>query len=310
MAGTIRTVNADNTAQSRPDHAAAGTPPGAGLACRIASLHLYPVKSCAGLALGEAELLPTGLDLDRAWMVVDENGRMLTQRQLPRLALVQPQMRHQAVLLRAPGMLPLHLRADTVEEPTRVQVWDDIVRAFDMGALAAQWFSDFLGRPARLVRFDPDETRQPDPDWAAGTTVGPEFADGFPLLVASTASLTALNERLAEAGAEPVTMARFRPNLVLDGLLAFDEDLLGDLFIETDSGSLHLRLTKPCVRCSVPNVDPATAETGSEPGRTLATFRADARVQGGITFGMNAVVLGGAGARLRVGQAVDARWTV
>ena len=312
MAGTIRRVNAANTAQSEPHRALDSAPDSAAastsVACRIASLHLYPVKSCAGLALSEAQLLPTGLDLDRAWMVVDEAGRMLTQRQLPRLALVQPQLRHQEVLLRAPGMLALHLRADTVEAPTRAQVWDDIVRAYDMGALAAQWFSDFLGRPARLVRFDPDQTRTPDPAWAAGTTVGAEFADGFPLLVAGTASLTALNERLAEAGAEPVTLARFRPNLVLEGLQAFDEDLLGDLFITTGDGPVHLRLTKPCVRCSVPNVDPATAEPGSEPGRTLATFRADARVQGGITFGMNAVVLGGAGSLLRVGQAVDARW--
>jgi uncharacterized protein YcbX len=305
VAGTIRRVNDANppqTARSGP------RAPDAGPACRIASLHLYPVKSCAGVDLTEAELLPTGLDLDRTWMVVDEAGRMLTQRQCPRLALVQPQLRHQEVLLRAPGMLALHLRVDTVEAPTRAQVWGDIVRAFDMGALAAQWFSDFLGRPARLVRFDPEETRTPDPAWAAGTTVGPEFADGFPLLVASTASLAALNERLAEAGAEPVTMARFRPNVVLEGLQAFDEDHLGDLFVETEPGPVHLRLTKPCVRCSVPNVDPATAETGTEPGRTLAGFRADARVQGGITFGMNAVVLAGSGGWLRVGQAVDARW--
>jgi uncharacterized protein YcbX len=279
-----------------------------GPACTLASLHVHPVKSCAGLALDAAELLPTGLDLDRAWMVVDEEGQMLTQRELPRLALVQPQLRHSDLLLRAPGMLALHLRLDTVDAPTRVQVWDDVVRAYDMGPLAAQWFSDFLGRPARLARFDPEETRQPDPAWAAGTTVGAEFADGFPLLVVGSASLVDLNQRLAAQGQPPVTMQRFRPNLVLDGLEPFDEDRLSDLHITTAEGPVHLRLTKPCVRCGVPNVDPLTGEAGTEPGRTLAGFRADARMRGGITFGMNAVVLAGAGCTLRVGQAVQTDW--
>lgn len=282
----------------------------AALACRIASLHVYPVKSCAGIAPPAALLTENGLDLDRAWMIVDPHGQMLTQRECPRLALVQTQLRHSDLLLRAPGMLALHLRLDTVEAPTRVQVWDDIVRAWDMGPLAAQWCSDFLGQPARLVRFEPEEVRTPDLRWAAGTTVGAQFADAFPLLVLSTASLEELNRRLAAAGQAPVTMQRFRPNIVLDGLEPFDEDQLQGLRIETDEGPVHLRLTKPCVRCSVPDVDPATGESGPEPGRTLAGFRADARMKGGITFGMNAVVLQGADCLLRVGQAVELNWGV
>jgi hypothetical protein len=113
-----------------------------------------------------ALLVETGLDFDRAWMVVDEHGEMLTQRELPRLALIQPSFKTSELMLRAPGMLALHLRLDTVEAPTRVRVWHDVVKAYDMGALAAQWFSDFLGRKLRLVRFDPEERRLSDPAWA------------------------------------------------------------------------------------------------------------------------------------------------
>ena len=286
-----------------PDTDASSTLP-----CTVASLHLHPLKSCGGLAVPEALLVETGLDLDRAWMVVDPQGDMLTQRELPRLALVTPTLRHADLVLRAPGMLAMHLRLDTVEEATRVRVWDDIVKAYDMGPLAAQWFSDFLGRPARLVRFDPEEQRLAESKWSAGVAAETAFADGFPLLVTSTASLAELNDRLAAKGVAPVTMARFRPNLVLDGLQAFDEDNIGDIVIDTPEGPVQLRLTKPCVRCSIPNTDPASATVGTEPGDTLAGFRADARMGGGITFGMNAVVVDGFGRTLRVGQAAQARW--
>jgi uncharacterized protein len=276
---------------------------------RIAALHVYPIKSCAGIAVDERVLSPTGLDLDRDWMVVDADGGMLTQREWPRLALVQPSFKHGDVVLRAPGMLALHLRADTVEGPTHAQVWGDRVRAFEMGALAGQWFSDFLGRPGtRLVRFDPDERRRPDAQWTAGLDVEVAFADGFPLLVIGSASLAELNRRLVEAGTPAITMQRLRPNIVLDGLEAFDEDHLGVLDIDTPEGPARLRLTKPCVRCTIPDVDPATATTGHAVGDMLARFRANARFGGGITFGMNAVIEGGFNRSLRTGMAVRARY--
>ena len=269
----------------------------------VAALHVHPVKSCAGVALDRALLVETGLDLDRAWMVVDEQGGMLTQRELPRLALVQPSFKGGDVVLRAPGMLTLHLRTDTAEARTRVQVWDDIVKAYDMGALAAQWFSDFLGRRARLVRFDPEERRLSDPRWAGDVEAENAFADGFPLLVAGSASLEELNRRLAARGQAAVTMQRFRPNLVLAGLQPFDEDHLHEIVVQAEGGPVRLRLVKPCVRCTIPSVDPATGVQGHEPGDTLAGFRADARMNGGITFGMNAVVVEGIERTLRVGQA-------
>ena len=276
------------------------------LDCTLSALHVHPVKSCAGIAVDEALLVETGLDLDRAWMVVDERGEMLTQRRLPRLALVQPTLRHGEMVLRAPGMLALHVRLDTVEAATRVRVWDDVVKAFDMGALAAQWFSDFLGQRLRLVRFDPEQQRLSDPQWTGELQAENAFADAFPLLVANTASLADLNRRLAARGAAAVTMQRFRPNLVLDGLQAYDEDHIDELSIETAEGPVRLRLVKPCTRCSIPNVDPTTADTGTEPGATLASYRADPRMKGAVTFGVNAVVVEGSGRTLRVGQAARA----
>ena len=276
--------------------------------CTLAALHLHPVKSCAGLAPAQALVIETGLDLDRAWMVVDEAGVMVTQRDLPRLALVRPTLRGSDMVLRAPGMLALHIALDTVEEPTRARVWNDEVLAYSMGSLAAQWFSDFLGRKLRLVRFDPEQKRLSSRRWTGAIEAENAFSDGYPLLVASTASLADLNQRLAAKGVPPVTMERFRPNLVLDGLQPYDEDHLDELTLTTDEGPVRLKLVKPCARCSIPNVDPTSADTGTEPGDTLASYRADARVDGGITFGMNAVIVEGIDCTLRVGQPVSATW--
>jgi uncharacterized protein YcbX len=276
--------------------------------CTLTALHLHPVKSCGGLAPVQALLIETGLEFDRAWMVVDEAGEMVTQRDLPRMALVRPTMRGSDIVLRAPGMLALHIALDTVEEPTRVRVWNDEVQAYTMGSLAAQWFSDFLGQKVRLVRFDPEQKRLSSRRWTGAIEAENAFSDGYPLLVTSTASLADLNQRLAAEGVPPVTMERFRPNLVLDGLQPYDEDHLDELTVATAEGPVRLKLVKPCARCSIPNVDPASAATGTEPGDTLAGYRADPRVDGGITFGMNAVIVEGIDCTLRVGQQVSASW--
>lgn len=272
----------------------------------LQALHLYPVKSCAGVSPTEALVVETGLEFDRTWMVVDDEGGFLSQRELPRLQLVKPQLRHSDLLLRAPGMLGLHLRLDAVEAACEVQVWDDRVQAYDMGPVAAQWFTDFLGRPARLVRFDPEQRRLSSRKWTGDVEAENAFSDGYPILVASAASLDELNRRLAANGAPPVTLARFRPNLVIGGLDAHGEDHLDELRFETPDGPVRLRLVKPCPRCPMPNVDPETAEVGDEPGLTLASYRADPRVDGAVTFGMNAVILEGVDRLLRVGMAGEA----
>jgi uncharacterized protein len=281
----------------------------------IDQLWVYPVKSCAGVALPEAELTPTGLAYDRAWMVVDSSGEFVTQRELPRMALIQPTFNMGQLVLRAPGMLALHLALDAAEAPLRVRVWDDTVDAYDMGDLAAQWFSDFLSPHApadlkhlRLARFDPEARRLCSPTWTGGREATTQFADGFGLLVASTASLAELNQRLAAAGHAPVAMQRFRPNIVLAGVEAHDEDRLGPLHITTPEGEAVIETVKPCARCPIPNIDPATASTSPAVGDTLQAYRQDARLNGAVTFGMNAIVLQGDGLALRVGQGVRADW--
>ena len=275
---------------------------------RIAALHVHPIKSCAGIALDEALVIETGLEFDRAWMVVDERGMFVTQRELPRMALIRPTLRQSDMVLRAPGMLALHVALDTVEEATQATVWNDTVKAYDMGALAAQWFSDFLGRPLRLVRFDPEQRRLSNPRWTGPIEAENAFSDGFPVLVASTAGLDELNRRLAAAGHDAVTMQRFRPNLVLDGLEAHGEDHLDEIVFEAPEGTVRLKLVKPCARCPIPDVDPDTGERGHAVGDALAAYRADARLDGAVTFGMNAVIVEGIDVPLRTGLSGQATY--
>lgn len=274
----------------------------------VSRLFIYPVKSCAGIALGSAELTEAGLALDRAWMVVDEDGEFLSQRELPRMALIQPELTATQLVLRAPGMpvlaLPIVLRG----APRRVQVWRDLVAAHDQGGEAARWFSDFLGRPAALVRFAPGQSRLSDMKWTGGRAVPNLFSDGFPVLVASEAALDEFNQGLAGAGHAPVGMERFRPNLVLAGVDAHAEDHLGLLQIGHGEGAIRLQLVKPCARCSIPNVDPATAESSPAVTEALMRTRRDPRLDGALTWGMNAMLLGGAGQRLQVGDTVQAMY--
>ena len=273
----------------------------------IARLFVYPVKSCAGIEVQQALLTETGLDLDRAWMVVDAQDMFLTQRSLPRLALIRPQLKSNEMVLRAPGMLALHVAIDAVETPATVTVWHDTVPAWDMGPVAAQWFTDFLGRPCRLVRFDPEHRRLSSLEWTGGVEVPNQFADGFPLLVTSEASLQDLNARLAAEGHPAVGMERFRPNVVLAGVDAHDEDRVDMIHVEGDGTTdIHLQPVKPCARCPIPDIDPATAESHPSVSDTLRTYRQDKRLDGAITFGMNAIVRSGAEQWLRVGQRMAA----
>ena len=273
----------------------------------IARLFVYPVKSCAGIEVQQALLTETGLDLDRAWMVVDAQGMFLTQRSLPRMALIRPQLKSDEMVLRAPGMLALHVAIDAVDAPATVTVWRDTVPAWDMGPVAAQWFSDFLGQPCRLVRFDPEHRRLSSLEWTGGVEVPNQFADGFPLLVTSEASLQDLNARLAAEGHPAVGMERFRPNVVLAGVDAHDEDRVDMIHVEGDGTTdIHLQPVKPCARCPIPDIDPATAESHPSVGDTLRTYRQDKRLDGAITFGMNAIVRSGAEQWLRVGQRMAA----
>ncbi len=270
------------------------------LQATISRLFVYPIKSCAGVELKESLLIETGLEFDRAWMVVDENGEFISQREFPRMALIAPQLKQYDMVLRAPGMLALHIDLGAVEKPCKVRVWNDECAAFDMGDVAAQWFTDFLmqERPVdmpahklRLVRFDPSHRRLSSQKWTRGQHVLNQFSDGYPILVISQASLDDLNARLNTAGHAAVDIARFRPNIVLEGLQAHDEDRTDQLHFSSAQKEFVLALIKPCMRCSIPDVNPLTAQTSPEVSHMLQTYRQDARLEGAITFGMNAMVL-------------------
>ena len=278
------------------------------LRVNLESVHVYPVKSCAGASPPSALLDETGFDLDRAYMVVDPAGRFVSQRELPRMALVRTTLKSEELVLRAPGMLAVHVALDRVEERAEAEIWNDRVAAFDMGPLCAQWFSDFLGRPLRLVRFDPEARRLASRDWTGRVEAPTAFQDGFPLLVVSTASLDELNRRLALAGEAAVTMTRFRPNLVLSGLEAHEEDQIDEILFSTDDGPVRLKCVKPCARCPIPDVDPESGVPGHAVGDTLSTYRAHPRMGGALTFGTNAVIVEGVGRTLAAGMRGDATY--
>ncbi|WNO05944.1 MOSC domain-containing protein [Rhodoferax mekongensis] len=278
----------------------------------IAALMIYPVKSLAGISVTEARLLETGLEWDRHWMVVDADGLFLTQRECPRMALVQPRITPGALELHGPEGERLVVPLQAPGPLRRVQVWDDTLDALDMGKDAALWLQQVLGEPGvRLVRFAPQVQRPCSTRWTGGAPSHTQFADGYPVLVTTEASMDPLNARLAAAGLAPVGINRFRPNLVLGALDAHDEDHLTVLEVEMDAESQvrpRLALVKPCARCPIPNIDPVTAQTHPGVGDALMAYRQDARVNGAITFGMNAIVQAGAGAVLRVGQSVAASY--
>ena len=293
----------------------------------IAALWVFPVKSCAGISVPNAVLTPTGLAHDRAWMVVDADGEMVTQRELPRMALIQPELVQSGeslteLVMRASGMATLHLpltaegRSFSKEtHAINVQVWDDPVPAFDMGPEASTWLTEFLGGslgPLRLVRFDEHHHRPSSVKWTQGLQALNQFSDGFPVLVASTASLDELNARLQAKGEATVDMRRFRANVVLghmtDPLSAHDEDRIGTLILHAEGEPAQLKPVKPCPRCPIPNIDPDSAQSHPAVSDTLQAYRQDPRVNGALTFGMNCVPVSGIGQVLRVGQRISANW--
>ena len=271
----------------------------------IAGLNVYPVKSCGGIPLAQARVAVRGLTLtaagtavgDREWMIVDRSGRFVTQRELPKLALVRMSVEGGALRLSLPGVSPCDVSLASPAGPAlEVVVWRDTVRAHDAGDAAAAWLTRALDHDVRLVRFDPASERRCNPEFAGDSGAHTQFADGYPVLVIGQASLDDLNSRLAARGEAALPMNRFRPNLVLDGLDAYDEDHLATIAVD----GVVLRLVKPCTRCVTTTTDQATAARGIEPLQTLGTYRYHEALEG-VAFGMNAIVTAGDGRELAVG---------
>ncbi|BAO45471.1 MOSC domain-containing protein [Thiolapillus brandeum] len=241
----------------------------------LSGLYRYPVKSLGGEGLDTMEVGPRGPVDDRHWMVVTPEGRFLTQRELPRMALVRPRIMETGLLLQAPGMFDLEVTADS-QETMQVQIWRDTCIARLMNPAADQWLSDFLGIACRLVYLPQEQRRQVDQDYARREDqVG--FADGFPFLLISRASLDDLNRRMGRE----LPMERFRPNLVVEGCEPYAEDTWKRIRI----GGIDFRVAKPCSRCVIPTVNPETGEReGNEPLKTLMSYRKEGN---NVYFGQN-----------------------
>ncbi len=278
----------------------------------IAALNVYPVKSCRGIGLDEARVAARGLVAatssteagDREWMIIGPDGRFVTQRDDPRLARIGTRIVVDTLVLSAAGVAPIAVPLKPRGGPVReVTIWKSSVPARDEGDAAAAWLSSLLGTDLRLVRFDPAHQRQCNPDFASGSGAHTAFADGYPLLVIAEASLADLNRRLAAKGVRELPMNRFRPNLVLAGLEPYDEDHVDTLVAH----GVTLKLVKPCTRCQITTTDQESGRVGHEPLATLAGYRMDERL-GGVTFGMNAIVVAGEGRALSVGAGIVAEF--
>jgi len=255
---------------------------------RVSGLFIYPVKSLRGLAINSAAVDALGLVGDRRFMVVDEQGRFLTQRTLPRMALIATELTARDLVLRAPhgGSCAVPLRAAAPAPLVPVRVWQsEGLLAEDCGVEIAVWLSDFLRTPCRLVRIGEKFSRPILKPGKARPGDLVSFADGYPFLLVSEASLADLNDRLAGRGEDALPMGRFRPNLVVTGCAAFAEDTWPRVRI----GNIVFRAGGPCGRCIVTTTDQLTAERGKEPLRTLATYRRDAADPTDINFGQNLI---------------------
>ncbi len=302
----------------RQAQGALGTSSRAHEGLRLTGIYVYPVKSAQGISVTEARAVATGFEYDRRWMVVDEQGRFVTQRTEPRLVFVKTAFADGHLVLSSPGHGEVRVPLD--DEPgdsAAVTVWSDTLLAREESAEAARFFSDLLGAPHRLVRFPrtgeravPSRGRRAgdadDQDGQRGRSAGTasggaardhgddvsappgrtgrrvQFADAYPFLLISQGSLDMLNERLVARGEPAIGMERFRPNLVVAGCEPHAEDTWERLLI----GDMRFDVAKPCARCVITTVNGESATYGVEPLRTLATYRREA---GKVLFGQNLV---------------------
>jgi uncharacterized protein len=262
----------------------------------LTELNIYPIKSAKGIAVQTVAVEKTGLAGDRRWMVVDNSSKFMTQRHHPRMALIEVKLEAGHLVLMAPEMEPLPVPFPYLADPgslMQVEVWGDFCMALSAGSVAQGWLSQFLGMSCQLVYMPDSSIRPVDPNYAIAPDQNQvSFADAYPFLLISEASLQDLNDRLET----PIPMNRFRPNLVVKGCEPFAEDRWRKIRV----GAVVFHVVKPCDRCVIPTVDQATGIKGKEPLLTLAQYRLK---QGKILFGQNLLHHGSG--LLSVGGAIE-----
>lgn len=273
---------------------------------KIAALYCYPVKSLGGIAVERTKLGVRGLPYDRQWMVVDQVGRFVSQRQLPAMAQISVRLEEEWLVLEHPEAEPLSIALAPHAQPRlTAYVWDDACQAFDEGEEAMAWLTrvlgDLRGSALRLVRFDDERQRPVESRYLQGEKAHTAFADGYPFLMVSTASLQALNRLLEQKGLAPLPMNRFRPNIVVEGGPAFAEDGWREVLAE--AGQYHFGLRKPCQRCKITSVNQSSGviEVPGEPLKTLIEMKTQP-LRPGAYFGQYATLLTGEEQCIAVGD--------
>jgi uncharacterized protein YcbX len=247
---------------------------------KLTQISIYPVKSLGGISLSQANVLGKGLQYDRRWMLVDKNGTAMTQRTYPAMALFKLSLGKDQLSIRLRDhCLDLPLENQALLNPLQVNIWDDTVAAFEVSFPANEWFSDLLGVECKLVYF-PEQNRRPvNPKYSVNDEQV-SLADAYPFLIIGQSTFDELNGRLTDS----VPINRFRPNFVFTGGQPFEEDGWRNFRI----GSVRFVGVKLCDRCVLTTVNQDTAEKGTEPLRTLATYR---KKDNKIYFGQNLVTL-------------------
>ena len=261
----------------------------------VSALYIYPIKSLGGISLSSSTITKRGLEHDRRWMLVDERNEFLTQRAHPQMALLKTGIKEDSIVVYHSAdrensiTLPLH---PAPKETVTVKVWDDYCEGQYAGDDINNWFSEKLGIPCKAVFMPDDSKRKLDPLYAKSEEDITGFADGYPVLMISEASLEDLNNRLDK----PVPMNRFRPNIVIAGTEAFAEDTMKTFRINNS----NFYGVKLCGRCIITTTDQQTAERGKEPLKTLAGYRT---INNKVCFGQN--VICDINGQITVGDAID-----
>lgn len=245
---------------------------------KVTELNIYPVKGTQGISLPKLTINSTGPKDDRRWMIIDENGKFISQRTHPALAIVKSEIVEGKLKLIIPHIAPLFI--DNCDEGDMLEavIWKDTCHVIEQSKHASQALSDYLKIPCKLVGLAKNTIRPVNSKYAVTDKDHILFADGFPVLITSQSSLNDLNDKLSD----PVPMNRFRPNIVVQGLEPYEEDNWKRLRI----GSVFFEAVKPCSRCTVITIDQSTGEKGKEPLKTLAKYRNSEK---GIMFGMNLI---------------------